>query len=604
MLKNRLEPVAKFLAVVCSLFIPYVLTGELTFLILFFLCAPIVIFLLKKTGNEGNKIDSISQHFSKAYLAYLVLPLVLIFLATIKILSFTFVQKLNWLMAIGWDHVGHIGLYWYGFQHGNAMMAGQDIQNTSVFHYLLGGYPQLWHFAAGKLASAVALPYSKLSLSIYIILVSTTWIVSFFIAFYALLKIINSGSSREQKNSTNNFYRLIIFILTLLITYIFFQFWTSPGWVNFPVSISLAILVIYILYINWKRNNVHFVGDVLILILLPHLYAMTYGILLSIVVLTNLLLVIRNRSQIRKLVPIILAKVLLLIFSFYNFLFLWLQYPKSMLTDDGGGVRLSMNFYLGTTIVLLAITVYRIIKGRLSVGDIVTMAMIAITFTLNHYERNIGYQPYFFSKLATMIVFSAIIFILYNLNGFLKTRTNAARNKFLDLVTSQLVIIIVLIILFQTSSAGIRDSGGTLRWWVYAVPQAFQNPNSKSLLQWEYTARDLLKIDDISYEERKDYRDAKLLSGVGYPYLQNMWLSLLRPNPAYVWTEQVSWDKDTENFNHLIWETSVGSDLNKIKEIVTKEERLSIITKEAECESIKKSESVSFSVIARVVCIN
>ena len=156
----------------------------------------------------------------------------------------------------------------------------------------------------------------------------------------------------------------------------------------------------------------------------------------------------------------------------------------------------------------------------------------------------------------------------------------------------------------RTSSAGIRDSGGTLRWWAYAVPQAFQNPNSKSLLQWEYTARDLLKVDDISYEERKDYRDAKLLSGVGYPYLQNMWLSLLRPNPSYVWTEQVSWDKDMKNFNHLIWESSVGSDLNKIKDILNKEERLSIITKDGECESIKKSESVSFSVIARVVCIN
>jgi hypothetical protein len=605
------------------LFLPFIVYQSLLLFIVALSLYLIWLALHPGVSSNLNKDGKPSTYISVFGAYYFFSGLILLSLFLSKSLFFSDEDVLNWLMAVGWDHVTHAPLYWFAAQNFVAMDHNSSAQNLEVFHYAMGGYPQAWHFVTGVISRLFVEPYSLESLHFYMISVQITIVISIYILSISILRIFNSVLDLLTLPNfvtfkTNKFITFIFFIflfLSQIVLYGFMGIWSAPGWVNWPLAISLffwgASKLVHTIDIDNLRKQ-SLVQSFLLLILVM-LYQSIFVIYAFIMIFIFIYLLKKNNKlSIVNIMWYSSSNLYALIMAITTFFYLQSQTSGSVdFLTDGGGTRIRLRYYLVLLACLILILLYQRFALRI-VSELYLAFSLLFTvflFTLISIVQITDFQPYFFAKLGTVFIgfgsvlvlcflFAIISFTLFNNLSQKPSKTKESTNlRVLALFLGAILPISYYAIANYNLFDNPKFKESTFQYNLLATIEP-----SQILTYSSYLGNDILNVESIGFTNRELKPTSVYFVG-GNPFLANMWLSILRPNDASrAWLYEASWYGDTPgrwtNYINLF-----GSPISQevIKNGLILDEYLVLYSKIENCESFKNK--LPPDAISRFICL-
>jgi hypothetical protein len=545
---NILRLILRYFLTISLVGISFISYRPLNFVSIFF-TFPLLYLFVYNEKKLPHKTNSSSKLFNKPTIYTIIFILPISFILTSNIIKSNNTQLLNWFMIAGWDHVGHIGLYWFSQVNGRILQSQDlifDSSSTPLFHVLSPAYPQLWHFLVASVTNLIGIePYTFSSMKVYAV----------FNQFIFVLFTLLSVSFLSFKIKLNTLFENIVYFIQLTLIFIWLSMYLLFGWPNWTLSVGFLIFSLRqvgkLISIEPNLDIIRRLGPYsLVLVLLYQSTWVLFMVILGLVFIAKIGLQLKHQSfKLRAHTGSEYNELYLwLVYSSLYFIFMYLDGPKGIWLDDGGGFRLSFKIY-GLVILLSIALLFVTFKQNgkfINFYNIIYGVSLSIYLLLFFLTQSVGYQPYFFSKLATSILLLNLLSILSNLLDNISLQKNrlkisSGRNK-----RNTFLFIFMITLFYATIQIGSKNvSIYNSKFAEYFVIKLYKASYSAEIFTPPGWLEGSRIVNAIELTETQRIRpDTILLFSGDYPYLGNMWLSLLRPNPASVWTKEVEWFPD------------------------------------------------------------
>ena len=545
---NLLRLILRYFLTISLVWISFISYRPLSFLSIFF-TVPLLYLFVYNEKKLKNKANSSSKLINKPTIYTIIFLLPISIILTSNIIKSNNTQLLNWFMVAGWDHVGHIGLYWFS-QANWRILQSQDLtfdsSLTPLFHVLSASYPQLWHFLVASVTNLLGIePYTFSSMKVY----------ALFNQFIFVLFTFLSVSFLSSKIKLNTLFENIVYFIQLTLIFIWLSMYLLFGWPNWTLSVGFLIFSLrQVGKLISNEPNLDIIRRLgpysLVLVLLYQSTWFLFMVILGLVFISKIGLQLKLSNF--KFKPYVGSEYqelyLWLVYSSLYFIFMYLDGPKGIWLDDGGGFRLSFEIY-GLVILLSLALLFATFKqsGKLiNFYNIIYMVSLSIYLLLFFLTQSIGYQPYFFSKLATSILLLNLLSMLSNLLDNISQQKNKLKISSRQNKRNTFLFISMFTLFYATIQIGSNNAliynSKFAEYFVLKLYKASYSAEIFTPPGWLEASRIIKAIELM--ETQRIRPDTVLLFSGDYPYLGNMWLSLLRPNPANVWTKEVEWFPD------------------------------------------------------------
>ena len=489
-------------------------TDSISKLVLIILICSYVMYIFKNILNY--KLNFKREVEKLVHIRHLQILFLLNALSILYILKMPLSKLMTELMA-GWDFVGHFGVFRWGLSNFNTITSSELAEKSSIVSYLGSDYPQTWALWGGNLFRFIGNDQVTAMRSLLIFSILTISI-SYLVIYKSISDFILSNNNLHRNSKL-----IKIFLFAIIVYFLSFSYNSdSPHF-----ALATAFMIRATLISQTKEHN--FLNDFhtpILLLLAYILYPLVF--LLSGLYFMNLFIFIKEVG---------ISKTLRAWgFIFFN-LFTYLPIVINLFVKNGreisffklvqsyGGVDFSKYVFL---LIIFAVLILHILMRGAKFDLIKTAALIFPCFLLDAYLLHTqGFVAYYGAKLTVAFVplFCIYIWTRYFLFG---ARFSFANFRFIYIAAFPLLVINIFIFHDKFDQIS-KDAYKASLFATFSRNTKEFEPKSGWI-----SGKDL--AIQVNASIGKDYYP--LFTG-GYPYLANMWLSIINYYPSEIWYDNL-----------------------------------------------------------------